>query len=169
MCGFDKAFNKTLEPLKTFVSRVCRVKRMTCRLKSDYGSSVVRPCSLRKVLRVIWSTKFSDKGSERELSKPAGRSASEPRSSLEKTSRSCRPCPTKGKTEASILTITTATDRWTSGVTGETRRRSHTTMNTGGPYRCLQMATSGYKATKFHRVGAGVGVAHSTFPLSKTT
>jgi hypothetical protein len=32
--------------------RVCRVKRMTCRLKSDHGSSVVRPCSLREVLRV---------------------------------------------------------------------------------------------------------------------
>jgi hypothetical protein len=29
--------------------RVCRVKRMTCRLKSDGGSSVVRPCSWREV------------------------------------------------------------------------------------------------------------------------
>ena len=50
---FSRTVEDGLEPLKTFVSRVCRVKRMTCRLKSDYGSSVVRPCSLRKVLRVI--------------------------------------------------------------------------------------------------------------------
>jgi hypothetical protein len=28
---------------------VCRVKRMTCRLKSDRGNSVVRPRSLREV------------------------------------------------------------------------------------------------------------------------
>jgi TRAP-type C4-dicarboxylate transport system permease small subunit len=34
------------------LSIVCRVKRITCRLKSDHGSSVVRPCSLREVLRV---------------------------------------------------------------------------------------------------------------------
>jgi len=33
-------------------------------------------------------------------------------------------------------------------------------MNTGDPYRCLQGATGGYKETKFHQVGAGVGVAH---------
>ena len=41
-----------------------------------------------------------------------------------------------GKTDASILTVTTRTDRWASGVTGVTRRGSHTTMNTGGPCRC---------------------------------
>ena len=41
-----------------------------------------------------------------------------------------------GKTGASILTKTATTDRWTSGVTGATRRGSHTTMNTGGPCRC---------------------------------
>ena len=63
--------------------RVCRVKRMTCRLKSDGGSSVVRPRSLREVERVTGSTKFPDKGSFRESSKPADRSASEPRCSLE--------------------------------------------------------------------------------------
>jgi len=74
-----------------------------------------------------------------------------------------------GKTEASILTITTATDRWTSGVIGVTRRGSHMGMNTGDPYWCLQGVTGGYKETKFHRAGAGVGVAHSTVSISKTT
>ena len=34
-----------------FIADVCRVKRMTSRLKSDNGSSVVHPCSLREVLR----------------------------------------------------------------------------------------------------------------------
>jgi hypothetical protein len=34
---------------KLLLCRVCRVKRMTCRLKSDGGSSVVRPCSWREV------------------------------------------------------------------------------------------------------------------------
>jgi hypothetical protein len=33
-------------------------------------------------------------------------------------------------------TETTKTDRWASGVTGVTRRGSHTTMNTGDPCRC---------------------------------
>ena len=31
------------------ISRVCRVKSITCRLKSDHGSSAVRPRSLREV------------------------------------------------------------------------------------------------------------------------
>jgi hypothetical protein len=53
------------------ISRVCRVKRMTCRLKSDRGSSAVRPRSLREVQGVTWSTKFPDKGSLGESSKPA--------------------------------------------------------------------------------------------------
>jgi hypothetical protein len=35
-----------------FITDVCRVKRMTYRLKSDHGSSVVHPCSWREVLRV---------------------------------------------------------------------------------------------------------------------
>ena len=35
--------------VKGFNSRACRVKRMTCRLKSDRGSSAVRPRSLREV------------------------------------------------------------------------------------------------------------------------
>ena len=35
--------------LRTKTCRVCRVKRMTCRLKSDRGSSAVRPRSLREV------------------------------------------------------------------------------------------------------------------------
>ena len=56
---------------------------MTCRLKSDCGNLVVRTHSLREVQRVTESIKFPDKGSERELSKPAGRSASEPGCSLE--------------------------------------------------------------------------------------
>jgi hypothetical protein len=30
-------------------------------------------------------------------------------------------------------------------------------------------ATGGYKATKFHRVSQGVGVAHSTAGISETT
>jgi hypothetical protein len=42
----------------------------------------------------------------------------------------------KGETGASILTITARTDRWASGVTGVTRRGSHTIMNTGDPCRC---------------------------------
>jgi len=124
------------EGAETFVSVVCRVKRKTCRLKSDCGNLVVHPYSLREVLRVTWSTKFPDKGSERELSKPAGRSASELGCSLDKTEWSCRPFHRQGKAEASILTITAITDRWTSGVSGVTRRGSHTTMNTGDPYRC---------------------------------
>ena len=49
---------------------------------------------------------------------------------------SCRPSPTEGKTGASILTKTAATDRWASGVTGVTRRGSHAIMNAGGPCRC---------------------------------
>ena len=60
----------------------CRVKHMTCRFKSDGGNLVVRPCSLREVLRVTWSTEFSDKGSVREVSEPAGCSVSEPICSL---------------------------------------------------------------------------------------
>ena len=34
------------------------------------------------------------------------------------------------------------------------------------PYRA---ATGGYKETKFHEVGKGVGFAHSTVGISKTT
>jgi len=53
------------------ISRVCRVKRMTCRLKAERGSSAVGPRSLREVQGVTSSTKFPDKGSLRQLSKPA--------------------------------------------------------------------------------------------------
>jgi hypothetical protein len=42
----------------------------------------------------------------------------------------------RGKTDASILTKTTVTDRWTPEVTGVTRRGSHMTMNAGDPYGC---------------------------------
>jgi len=35
--------------LKVNISRVCRVKRMTCRSKSDRGSSAVRPRSWKEV------------------------------------------------------------------------------------------------------------------------
>ena len=35
--------------LKVNIRRACRVKRMTCRLKSDRGSSVVRPRSFKEV------------------------------------------------------------------------------------------------------------------------
>jgi putative transposase len=35
--------------VKEIKPRLCRVKRVTCRLKSDHGGSVVRPCSLREV------------------------------------------------------------------------------------------------------------------------
>ena len=42
----------------------------------------VRPCSLKEVLGVTRSTEFFDKGSVSESSKPAGRSESEPISSL---------------------------------------------------------------------------------------
>ena len=55
---------------------------MTRRLKSDHGSSAVRPCSWREVIGVTQSKKFPDKGSRSELSKPAGCSASEPIGSL---------------------------------------------------------------------------------------
>jgi len=34
------------------------------------------------------------------------------------------------------------------------------------PFRA---ATGGYKGTKFHEVGKGVGFAHSTATISKTT
>jgi hypothetical protein len=34
------------------------------------------------------------------------------------------------------------------------------------PFRA---ATGGYKGTKFHEVGKGVGFAHSTVGISKTT
>lgn len=79
------------------ISVVCRVKRMTSWLKSDRGSSVVHPRSLREVQRVTWSTKFPDKGSERELSKPAGRSASEPRCSLETLNGVADPVTERGR------------------------------------------------------------------------
>ncbi len=36
------------------------------------------------------------------------------------------------------------------------------------PMLC-KTATGGYKETKFHRVGRGVGVAHITANISKTT
>jgi len=60
----------------------CRVKRMTIRLKSGRGNSVVHPRSLREMLGATRSIKFPDKVSLSEVSKPAGRSASEPRCSL---------------------------------------------------------------------------------------
>ena len=65
------------------ISVVCRVKRMTSRLKSDRGSSVVHPRSLREVQRVTWSTKFPDEGTERGLSESAGPSDCELRFSLD--------------------------------------------------------------------------------------
>ena len=55
---------------------------MTSRLKSDRGSSAVRPRSLREIQGVILSIKFSDKGLVSEPSKSAGCSVSEPTSSL---------------------------------------------------------------------------------------
>jgi hypothetical protein len=70
---------------------------MTSRLKSDRGNLVVHPYSLREVLRVTGSTKFPDKGSERELSKPAGRSASEPGCSLEKHNGVADPFTDRGR------------------------------------------------------------------------
>ena len=39
----------------------------------------------------------------------------------------------------------------------------------GRPVSMPLEATGGYKATKFHQVGAGVGVAHSTVIIPKTT
>ena len=125
----------------------------------EFGSS---PYSLREVPRVTRSIKFPDKGSERELSKSAGRSASELRCSLEMHKWSRRPSPTLGKIGTSILTETTVTDRWAPGVTGVACRGSHMIMNTGDLCRCLQRATGGYKETKFYR-------AHSTAVISKTT
>ena len=55
---------------------------MTCWLKSNHGSSAVRPCSWREAWGVIRSAEFPDKGSYGEPSKPAGCSASEPIRSL---------------------------------------------------------------------------------------
>ena len=60
----------------------CRVYHMTSWLKSNRRNSAVRLRSMREVLRVTWSTQFSDKGSVSELSKPAGCSESELRCSL---------------------------------------------------------------------------------------
>jgi hypothetical protein len=57
-------------------------KRMTNRLKSGRGNSVVHPRSLREMLGATRSIKFPDKVSFSEVSKPAGRSVSEPRCSL---------------------------------------------------------------------------------------
>jgi hypothetical protein len=75
-----------------------------------------------------------------------------------------------GKAAAPILTITARTDRWTSGVTGVTRRGSHTREH-GRPLPMLyRTATGGYKAKpKFHGVSKGFGVAHSTDSISRTT
>ncbi len=55
---------------------------MTCRLKSDRGNSAVHPRSTREAQGVTRSVKFSNKDSESESSKLAGRSESEPKSSL---------------------------------------------------------------------------------------
>jgi len=49
MCMFDEELNKALKCLKTFLCRVCRVKRMTRWLKSSRGNSVVHPRSLKEV------------------------------------------------------------------------------------------------------------------------
>jgi len=38
----------------------------------------------------------------------------------------------------------------------------------GRPVPMPSGATGGYKETKFHLVGAGIGVAHSTVSISKT-
>ena len=69
-----------------------------------------------------------------------------------------------------ILTITAITDRWTPGVAGATRRGSHTGQQ-GKPLQMLnRTATGGYKGVpKFYWVCKGVGVAHSTVCISKTT
>ena len=56
-----------------------------------------RPRSLREEPGVIRSAKFPDKGLYRGSSKPAGRSASEPRCSLVTLSRSRRPFSSEGK------------------------------------------------------------------------
>jgi len=62
-----------------------------------------------------------------------------------------------GKTDASILTVTTRTDRWASGVTGVTRRGNHTTMNMGGPCRCQSGGQPvDIRRRSFYRVGKGV-------------
>ena len=45
---------------------------MTCRLESDGGNSAVHPYSLREESGVIRSSKFPDKDSFSEPSKPAG-------------------------------------------------------------------------------------------------
>ena len=97
---------------------------------------------------MIRSTKFPDKGSESELSKSAGCSESEPTSSLDKLSRSCRPSGHTGKTVASVVEKTAIEDRWASGVAGVTRRGSHA-LEHGRPMQMLnRKATGGYKGDR---------------------
>jgi hypothetical protein len=55
------------------------------------------------------------------------------------------------------------------GVRGNTQGKPYDNEH-GRPLLMLcRMATGGYKETKFHWVGKGVGVAHSTVSISKTT
>ena len=67
-----------------------------------------------------------------------------------------------------VLTITTRTDRQASGVAGVTRKGSHAGEH-GRPSMVLTRATDGYKETKFHLAIEGVGGAHSTACIPKTT
>jgi hypothetical protein len=68
----------------------------------------------------------------------------------------------------SVLTITIKIDRQAAGVSGVTRRGSHTGEH-GRPLEMSFRTTDRYKETKFCRVSRGVGVAHSTATIPKTT
>jgi hypothetical protein len=68
----------------------------------------------------------------------------------------------------SVLIITTRTDRQASGVAGATRRGSHAGKH-GRPFGMSGTTTGRYKETKFSLVLKGVGVAHSTVGILKTT
>jgi len=137
---------------------VCRVKRMTYRLKSDHGSSVVHPCSWREVLRVTWSIKFLTKA-PLGVEQTCGSQREEPRCSLEKHNGVVDPV-SEGEDRSIYPAITTRTDRWTPG-NRVTRRSSHNDNEHGD----LVVPTGGnrwYKETNFTGSARESDLAHST-------
>lgn len=150
-----------------------RADRMPCRtygllVKVQSWELVVHPCSLREMQGVTRSVKFPDKGPLSGLSKCAGCSVSEPTGSLVTSNRSRRPCGQKGKAATPSRTLTTGTDRWTPGVAGVTRTGRYAGEH-GRPCMMSSPTTRRYKETKFSLVVQGVGGAHSTACIPRTT
>ncbi len=84
--------------------------------------------------------------------------------------RSCRPYGHKGKAETPDLTKTAITGQVDSrGSRGDTQRKPFEVARETLTDVPIGTATDGYKETKFHRVCKGVGVAHSTDSISRTT